>query len=135
MCEHRLLKLFRKWLSSRNFFWAIAAWVACLLVGSLQPVRLGAARGGTMMHLILHLLAFGIPAFLLQLHYSRQAWVWVAAFTLLPTLSLAFVIELTQTLIYRNSFEWADVFADLLGTFIAILPRLLTGDGRSRDSA
>lgn len=87
------------------------------------------------MHEILHIVAFGFPAFLLQVILNRRHWAWVAALVLFSALCLAVGIELAQSLMYKNAFEWVDLRDDLLGTALAILPRLLVGDRRGRDAA
>ena len=115
----------------RQLRWILGAWVTCLVILSLQPLRVHAARGGTLTHLALHILAFGFPTWLLQRLSARRTGAWLAV---LCALCLAAGIESAQHLIYRNPFEWQDLSADLLGAVIAILPRLLTGDRRGCDS-
>ena len=84
------------------------------------------AHNGSVTHMILHILAFGFTAFLLQIRSTRHTW----ALVVVPgTLWLATGIELAQHLIYRHPFEWQDLFADALGIVIAILPRMLSVGG------
>jgi hypothetical protein len=100
----------------------IAAWVICLVILSLQPVRFGLTRFGAPTHLILHVLVFGFTTFLLQLLSTGRGFAWIA---LVGTLCLAAGIEWVQSLIYRQAFESEDLYADVLGIVFAILLRVL----------
>jgi hypothetical protein len=112
------LEKVRKSLSSGSRSWIPTAWVIFLMIVSMQPLRSGLARAGSVTHVILHVLVFGFTACLLHMWGARPASPWVAA---LGTFWLAVGIELAQHLVYRHTFEWQDLFADVLGTVIAIL--------------
>jgi len=109
--------------------WIPIGWVIFLVVASLQPLRPGVDRPGSLTHLLLHVLVFGFTAFLWQ---KRPALPWVA---FLGTLCLAAAIELSQHWIYGKPYEWQDLCADALGIALAILPWVLPRNGGLRDSA
>ena len=123
--------MFRKRPRTGNFLWIPAAWVICLVIVSLQPVRSDEIRAGTAAHLALHLLAFGFPALLFQIFITRRIWALVSASTVIL---VAVGIELAQRSLYHHRFEWEDLLADFLGVVIALL-LMLPGDGRVSDSA
>jgi len=101
--------------SNGKIRWLIALWAIFLVIFSLQPLRLSAARGGTWTHLILHTLAFGLPAFVLvRLRVSKRA-------LLICSIGLALCIEAAQSIIYRNPFEWQDLGADLFDTALVTM--------------
>jgi len=120
LCKHRTLRSSGKRSLATNLRWFSAAWVLCLVIFSLQPLRFTGTRNGTWTHLIAHAIAFGVPALLLARARLSSGWV-----LLICALSLAGGIEMAQHLIYRNPFEWHDLIADVLGTVLGILPGTL----------
>jgi hypothetical protein len=124
-------KVFWKSLRKKKLLWIPAAWIICLVIVSLQPERLRVDRSSYMTHLFLHVIAFGFPIFLLHVLVPSRLWAWVA---ILGTCSVAAGIEFAQRLIYHSRFEWADLFADILGIVIAMLLALPRGDCGLEDS-
>lgn len=99
------------------------AWLLLLIVGSLQPARLGPGmalhRGnhpGVAVHRGIHWLAFaGTALLLLLLSRNRRQEICSAIGTFLLGLSL----EYLQHLIYRKPMEWRDVADDILAVLAA----------------
>jgi hypothetical protein len=96
------------------------AWLLLLIVGSLQPARLGP---GVALHRGIHWLAFAGTAFLLLLlSRNRRQEIRSAIGVFLLGLSL----EYLQHLIYRNPMEWRDVRDDTLANLAAFALYQLT---------
>ena len=96
--------------------WTGAAWIAALVVLSLQPLRPHRLITRPAGHFVLHILLFGSAAvvpLLLSRNRRQQA---VRALCLF---CLASAIEFCQALIYVKHMEWKDVEIDGFGILIA----------------
>jgi len=106
--------------SRRTLRWAGAAWIAFLVLVSLQPLRLRATVRGTTGHLFVHLVLFGSAAVLPLLLSENRVAESVRAFGIL---CLAAAIEIAQGRIYHIKTEWSDIEFDCIGVltvFVAI---------------
>jgi hypothetical protein len=91
---------------------AALIWAAALLIGSLQPSRPASIHFG-LAHHIVHLLAFGVLAFLATAGFGNPG-----RFSLSPaaaSLLLGFAIEFIQHWQNRAPIEWHDVRDDAIG--------------------
>jgi len=105
-----------------------AFWFLLLIVGSLQPARPHAIAG---LHRGIHLLAFGVGAFLL---FSLSRTWRQQALSALATCSLGLLLEYLQHMIYRNPMEWWDVRDDTFAVVLAFLVMHIALMFRSRTS-
>jgi TRAP-type uncharacterized transport system fused permease subunit len=96
-------------------------WLTLLILGSLQPLRLGHAP---VIHRGIHWLGFAGAAFLLfPLSRTRRQEI-LSAFT---AFLIGLSVEVLQHLIYRSSLEWHDITDDGLAIFVAFVLYHLSG--------
>ena len=96
-------------------------WLLLLIVGSLQPARLGQ---GVALHRGIHWLAFAGTAFLLLL-LSRNRRQEIRSIIAACLLGLS--LEYLQHIIYRKPMEWWDVRDDILSILAAFALYHFTG--------
>jgi hypothetical protein len=93
-------------------------WIVCLIVLSLQPLRVPDTRVRNYKHQIEHVLAFGSTAMLL-LVLARNRREVVSAVGGVVLLGIA--IEISQYLIYSlPMLEWWDIREDTIGAALAL---------------
>jgi hypothetical protein len=105
-----------------------AAWIVGLIVLSIQPLRPHATGQGTVWHFVVHVGAFMVATLLPLLLTVKRVQEWFRA---LSVLSLAFVIETSQGLVYHHPVEWRDFRSDGIGVLIALA---LLGFGRNPEN-
>jgi hypothetical protein len=102
------------------------AWIAVLIVGSLQPARPGVVKG---LHREVHWVAFaGAAVLLFALSKTRLREILGAGTIFLLGVSL----EVMQHLIYRNHLELRDIVDDGLAILAAFALYHLTGAWKPR---
>lgn len=123
----RALRKFAILVGLRAFWWRIIAfsWFTAIVVVSLAPeswkVRLLVIRS---LHLPAHFAIFacsGLMAFGVSTPVRNQIG------RCLMVMALALVLELLQARMSRNSIEWIDVVADILGVLTAMTVALIAG--------
>jgi hypothetical protein len=98
----------------RVLWWVLAIWSAGLLVGSLGPFHRASLHLGSF-HRLLHGLGFGVLLLLTRIAFPRRAFfVW----QVLACVCLGVFIELLQTFVFGNNFEWEDIRDDAFGIMV-----------------
>lgn len=94
------------------------AWIALLIVFSLQPLRLRAIASGRPLHPLVHALMFGLAALLSLIRNARrtQRLIRTAAILL-----VAAGLETAQSMFYGHRTEWTDVWSDAFGVLIVVV--------------
>jgi glycopeptide antibiotics resistance protein len=105
-------------MTRRNIRWAGVICVALLIAISVQPFRVHAIRNLSHWHSTLHVLWFGLAAFLFLMLSQSRSREWAVAATFV---CLGAAIEAVQTKLYHQRFEWKDLCADTLGVLIAFM--------------
>ncbi|MDP8990293.1 MAG: hypothetical protein M3N41_09490 [Acidobacteriota bacterium] len=96
---------------------AAIAQVSILIVGSLLPQKTKHAIGTQgLWHRPLHLILFATTAGAVRVAFSRRP-----VFTSMLLVTLAFLLESAEHLLYVNLFEWNDVEDDMIGMAIGLL--------------
>jgi hypothetical protein len=103
----------------KGILWAFAA---ILAVASLQPAR--PATHHWLLHRAVHLACFGLLALIGQSAVRDRKWLPLV-FT--GCVGFGAALELLQSLIYTNLFEWNDLRDDAIGAAGGLLCALLIG--------
>ncbi len=106
----------------RRIEWAAAVWIVVLIIVSLQPYRpsveTSPAESSVLLHRLIHIVDFAIPALALCATRRTVGGLWKTA---LLMICLGIWIETAQLVINRNVFEWWDVRDDTIGVLLAFI--------------
>jgi hypothetical protein len=93
---------------------ALSIWIGLITIVSLSPLRVKNFLGSTgPWHRQIHVSAFLVTGLLVigdrRRNFTRFTWLVLYGATL----------ELLESALYGNGFEWRDLFADSMGIFLA----------------